>query len=295
MNKRRLPLLAVLLVAAAAVAAGGWYVLRPHDRLAMARSLMAKGDARGAQLELRHVVAADPANAEAHFRLGEVQLRLGDPMAAERELTLAADRGWNAQALAGPMAQTLLMEGRFEDVLKASTAGLNPSQQLDVELARVGAELALKRTGDAQHDAAEAQRLAPHSVEAALAMAQAAQAAGDAAAAGKAVDQALAIDPHAPAALLVRADLLAAQGDRAGALAATDAAVAAAPNFAPARLRRAELLMTTHDNARALPDLDRVLKADPRNVAALFLRAEILAQARDFSGADAALQTIAPV
>jgi tetratricopeptide (TPR) repeat protein len=238
---------------------------------------------------------ADPNNAEAHFRLGEVQLRLGEPIAAERELTLATEHGWRPQPVAAPMAQALLAQGRFDDVLKLSADGLDPSQHAALLVAQSAAELSLKRPADAQRDADQAQQLDPHSVDAPLASAQAAHARGDMVAETRAVDQALTISPHDPRALMTRAELLAAKNDQAGALAAADQALAAAPGYVPARLRRAELRMVAHDNAGAAHDLDAVLKVQPRNVAALYLNAELLAQARDFKGADAALQQITPV
>ncbi len=293
--------LKILITSAAALviaagAAGGWYVwLRPHDRLALARTLMAKGDARAAQLALRSAVLADPGSAEAHFRLGEVQLRLGDPVAAERELTLAGQRGWDTHAIAPQLASALIAERRFADVLaRFTTDGLTPEQAARVLVARSTAFLGLNKIGPARDAAAQAETLAPHLPEAALASAAAAQAGGDSAAAEQAVARALKITPNDPTALLAQAELRRARGDMKGALASLDVAVAAAPNRAATRLVRADMLIGMHEDARASTDLADVLKRDPHNRIANLLQAQLLVRAHDFNGADAALQQAGP-
>ena len=97
-KKHLLVVLAIVLVAAVAAAAG-WYWHRSHDPLGLARAAMARGDLRTAQIALRSLLRAQPQSAEAHYRLGAVQLQLGDPVAAEKELKLAEAGGWNRQAV----------------------------------------------------------------------------------------------------------------------------------------------------------------------------------------------------
>ena len=60
---------------------------------------------RTAQIALRAMLRDRPQGAEAHFRLGVVQLQFGDPVAAEKELKLAQAGGWNPRVVmpaAGP-------------------------------------------------------------------------------------------------------------------------------------------------------------------------------------------------
>ncbi len=289
--------LAALLVAALAVgASAGWYVwLRPHDRLALARNLMAQGDARAAKLALRGALQDDPANAEAHFRLGEVQLRLGDPVAAETQLTEARQRGWDARAIEPKLARAVLSQGRDTEVLASfHPDGLPPDQAADVLATRSAASLGLHRADAARDAAAQAERLDPHATGPALASARAAAALGDQAAAEQAVGRALAIDPRSAAALLLQAEQRHARGDAAGTLASLDAAIAAAPDFAAARLARAQLLLGAGQDARARADVAVLLQNDPRSPLANYLQAQLLIRARDFAAADAALQAVGP-
>ena len=87
------------LVVLALLGGGGgvvWFkFMRPVDAFAAAKAAMDKGDLRAAQIELRNTVRSDPNNAEAHFRLGVIQLRMGDPVSGERSLRQARDNGFD--------------------------------------------------------------------------------------------------------------------------------------------------------------------------------------------------------
>ena len=67
--------------------AGGWFAYNKlmSDPMGAAREAMSRGDSRTALIELRNIVRSNPDNAEAHFRLGSVQIQLGDALAAEKE------------------------------------------------------------------------------------------------------------------------------------------------------------------------------------------------------------------
>ncbi len=70
--------------------AGVWYVLRQErDPMVLARDMLAHGDLRGAGIELRNAVRGQPENAEARFRLAELELAQGDMVVAERNARLA--------------------------------------------------------------------------------------------------------------------------------------------------------------------------------------------------------------
>jgi tetratricopeptide (TPR) repeat protein len=299
---RRLIIAVLAVVVLAAAGAAAWRFLRPHDPLAEARVLMAKGDARAAQLVLRGIVQSDPALTEARVRLGQVQLRLGDPIAAEKEFRAAATQGWDAHALTPLLAQAVVAQGRDEEVLRDyAPDGLTPEQAAMVLVARAGAELDLHRPADAAASIAEAQRLAPKSLPAALGAVRLAIARNDRAAEATHLDEALAIDPRSLEALMLQAELRTVNGDRAGALASYAAALAQAQAVGTAnavnlvRLGRAGLLLASSDDAGARADVDAVLAAQPKNPLASFLSARLLIRAGDWKAADAALAAVGPV
>ena len=299
---RRLIIAVPIVLVAAGAAAASWHYLRPRDPLAEARQLLAAGNLRAAQLVLRSAVQADPAPAETHMRLGQVQLRLGDGAAAEREFRAAAERGWDAAALRPMLAQAVAAQQRDEEVLRDYSAdGLAPEQAAAVLVARAQAQLGLGRGEEAAASVAEAQRLAPKSIETALTAAKLAVARRDLDAARTHVGEALAIDAKSLEALRLQAELRAASGDREGALAsyasAIDlAAAAGAPGAGEAlRLGRAGLLVGMDEDSRARADLDVVLKAQPKQPVANFLAGRLAAKAGDWKAADAALAQVGPV
>ena len=83
MKKLLLILLPVL--ALVGVTGGLWWKYgHRQDPFAHAQMLMDKGDLQGAVLAQRTIVRLNPQNVTAHFRLAQVELRLGDPVAAEK-------------------------------------------------------------------------------------------------------------------------------------------------------------------------------------------------------------------
>jgi tetratricopeptide (TPR) repeat protein len=298
---RRLIIAVGIVALAGGSAVAGWHYLRPHDALAEARTLLNRGDIRAAQLVLRSAAQADPARAETHVRLGQVQQRLGDPAAAEHEFRTAGERGWDAHALRPLLAQAVVAQGRNAEVLHDYTVeGLTSEQAAIVLVARAQAQLALGQQKDSATSIAEAERLAPASLDTALAAARLAMAAHDMAAAEGHVTAALAIDPHALEALAYQAQLREMRGDRPAALASYTAAIdqaqaSGSPEGATSlRLERARLLVAMNDTDRARADLDIVLKAQPKQPMAQYLSALLFARAANWKAADDALAAVGP-
>ena len=277
--------------------AAAWYVLHQNrDPMVMARQMMAHGDVRGAGLELRNAVRDQPENAEAHFRLAEVQLAEGDPVAAEREARLARRTGYDATAANQLTAQALLRQGKYQPLLdEFKPDGLPPAEAVPLLVIRALAQLGLQDQAAAGASIAEAERLAPNDPGAALTAARIAAARRDYVAAEREDDRALKLAPKNLDALLLKGQLASAKGDRKAALAAFDAAVAVAPNSTLAKLERANIYMLSNEYAKSRADVDAVLKAEPRNAPALYLQAVLLIRAKDFKAADNDLERITPV
>jgi cellulose synthase operon protein C len=282
---------------AAIAAGGGWWVYHHNrDPLQNAQQMLAHGNVAGAVIELRNAVRDNPENAVAHFDLGSIDLKLGDPIAAERELRQASDRGYNKSAVTPLLAEGYLMQGRYKDLLQSfTTENLPRDEQPRILVLRSLAYLALHDLPAAQASAAEAELVAPKFAEAPLASARVAIAEGNPALADQKIDRVLEIDPHQADALTLRGRMLVQKGDKAGALAAYNAAIAAAPLNIDARVQRANLLILTgqHDNAAA--DVDFVLAHSAKDPRALYLKAVLRADAGDFAGADAALEPISTI
>ena len=295
MRKKYLYVVLTVMVAGTAAGGGVWYWRRSHDQMGIAHAALIRGDLRVAQLTLRALVRDDPNNAEAHFRLGAVQLSLGDPVAAERELRLARAGGLDVGQIAPLLARAYLAQDRFADVLKDFPVDtLPPDQAAPLLVSRALAQLGLKQNDAAAATIAEAERLAPQSADALLAAARIALAREDVAGAEAKVDHALAISPRSIDALTLKGTLRRVNKDLPAAVAAFDIAIEVTPNALPLRLERADTLLAMGQDQKARDDVAIVLKADARNPTANYLQAVLLFHAKDWAGADAALQKIAP-
>ncbi len=294
--KKLLILVMVLMLLGAGAGAAWWKFVYKSDNFATARALIEKGDLRAAQIDLRNAVRDDPTNAEAHFRLGVVQMRLGDPVAAEKELRLARDNGFDPRGVTPLLAQTYMAQGKFKELLRDfAVAGQPPEIAVAILVTRGLAMMQMDNMDGAASAFAEAERLGPQAVDPPLAAARVLIAKRDYSGAEAKVDRALTINGKAPDALVLKAQLANLKGDRTKALTALDAAIEVAPNSSSARLERANILVATGQDAKAKADVDFVLNNEPRSAGAVYLQAVLAARARDFPAADAALTKIGGV
>src|SRR5579862_7709254 len=114
-------LLLILLPVLALVALSGgvwWKYGRHRDPFANAQLLIEKGDLQGALLELRSIVRQSPQNVTAHFRLGQVELQLGDAVAAEKDLRQARDMGFDTRSVNMLLAEAYLSQNKYKELLR---------------------------------------------------------------------------------------------------------------------------------------------------------------------------------
>lgn len=290
--------IAVLVIGVLAAGGGvAWFrFMKPLDPFAAARAAMERGDLRAAQIELRNSVRVDPNNAEAHFRLGAVQLRLGDPVSSERSLRLARDNGYDPRAISPLLAQSYMAQGKFKELLRDfPVEGLQADQLGQIQLVRGMAHLQLGELDQAYAAFVESERASPQAAEPILAAARVLLARRDVAGAEARVDRALTLNAKSADGLVLKAQLLNLRGDRRNALSALDSAVQLAPGMLAARLERANLLVAVGDDAKAKEDVTAVLRIEPRSAGAIYLQAVIAARAREFNAADAGLTQIQPL
>jgi putative PEP-CTERM system TPR-repeat lipoprotein len=298
LQMRRTVTAALIALVVVGTVGGGWlaYARLLRDPLAVARDLMSRGDPRAAELELRNAVRRNPGSAEAHFRLGEVQLQLGDAVAADRELKAARAAGFPDAQVVPVLARTYLAEERFVDLLRElPPAGLPPDGLASLLVSRSLAQIATQDGSAAIASATAAERLAPRMAEAPLAGGRIALAMGDHSQALQKADEALLLNPGLIEALGLKADILRADGDFDQAIAQLDLAVTATPTAARVRLARARVLMAEGENSRARADVAAALKAEPRSTLGIYLLAVLQVRDKDWPGADVTLQKVQPV
>src|SRR5271166_5181912 len=82
-----------------------------------AEQYLAKGDLKAAEIELRNAVRQSPENPVIRARLAQVYLDLGDAFSAEREARAARERNGDEADYLPILADALLRQGKFADVL----------------------------------------------------------------------------------------------------------------------------------------------------------------------------------
>lgn len=289
----------ILALVVLAVLGGGagvaWFkFMRPLDPFAAAKQAMDRGDLRTALVELRSTVRTNPNNAEAHFRLGVIQLRMGDPVSAERSLRQARDNGFDPRPISPLLAQTYMAQGKFRELLRDfPTTGVAQDQLGAILVMRGTSLLQLGETDQAYEAFIDAEKAAPSAVEPLISTARVLIARRDFQGAEARVDRALALNAKSAETLVLKAQLLNLRGDRRNALSALDSAILQAPAMLAARLERANLLVALGDDAKAKEDVTTVLRLEPRSAGAIYLQAVLSARAREFQAADASLTQIA--
>jgi putative PEP-CTERM system TPR-repeat lipoprotein len=273
---------------------GAWPLAAHADYMSNARASMKKGDLKSAQIDLRNAVRSDPQNAEAHYWLGRVSFELGDPVAAEREAQAARDRGFDPHQAVPLLAQSLLAQNKFQELLDTLRPdGKDPQLDAGILVSRGYAQVGLHRPDDAQKSFADAQAVAPNAVEPLLADARLAVARADLNDAQTKIDRAIAAQPKSAEALLAKSQLLRLKNDAAGALSVLNELIADQPSIMQARLDRASLELALGKQQEAKDDISTVLKATPGNIQAIYLTAVMEAQAKNYKAADAQLERIA--
>ncbi len=293
MNKIVIPLVAAVGILGAAGA--GYALYAGASPLDQAKAALAKGDLRTAQIELRNAVKSDPANAEAHLRLGELQLGQNDPVAAEKELKLAQGLNYDPGVVLPLLAQSYMNQRRFDAVIEGVPAtGATPAQTAKFLTLRTQAYVGLKDIPAATAALESAAAADPRNADVRLLQARLAGLINDQPLAMQRVDQALALDGKRADAMVFKGQLLAAKGDRAAALTLMDQAVALDETAVASRLERANLLMNLGQDAKARTDVDAVLAKEPRTLVGIYLDAVLLVRAGKWNEADTALTKLGP-
>lgn len=291
-----LPKLLVGLLGAAVVAGGVYVATRksPEDHYKAGVELHARGDFKGATIELKNFLQKAPDNADARLLLGRTHFATADYQAAEKELMKAHKLGSRDDGLLPLLARTLLLLNQPERLLEEikEIEGGNPQSNAAILALRARAHLLLKDPGAAEKDLADAQaRSADHpetlATQAFLALTN------------KNMDEAQALTDRALAKAGQRADLWVMKGDLLRmakrdeeALQAYAKALAGEPANVPARLASAQLRLQANALDKAEADLKELHKHAPNNVTARYLEAFIDFRRARYPEADAKLQGV---
>ncbi len=256
-----------------------------------ARKQLEKGDGRGAMIQLKNALRADPKNTAARHLLGLIYLRSGDGELAEKELRTAIQNGYPEEQALVSLAEAYMNQHKHEELLRDFPPGDRaPALELKVRLLRAFAEAALGRHDEARKTFADAATLDPKSPSplAGLARIDIDEGKLDAAAAN--LKRALAVDPKSPEALSLMGEIERVHGHRDQALDLYTQALAQDARTRTALTGRALLMLDRGETDKADADIKVLQTTAPNNPITHYLKALSQAQRKDTKGALATLQ-----
>jgi len=240
-----------------------------------------KGDGRTALIELKKAVRADPGNPEARFELALLEYRSGDFIAAEKEFIQARENGLAAARVSPLLANTYLIEGKFQQLLTGVTPC--PDDQTckaEVLALRARAHLALRNVDDADKESRAAVDADPNGETGRTTRALVLIMRNDNMAAEPIIDGVLAGNPTNGEALTIKGDLRRQANDFDAAIRNYRASLELTAKDTRIRQSLALALMAAGRDDEAGAEIDQVVAQTPKAPMALFLKAALLVRAK---------------
>lgn len=105
-----------------------------EEYLQRARTAIEQGDPNTAVVDLKNALQISPVNGEARWLLGSVYVQLEDGVSAEKELRKAQKNGVSLDSLIVPLAQSLFLQGRYDDLINdiLPTSDLTPGHRAEL-------------------------------------------------------------------------------------------------------------------------------------------------------------------
>jgi Tfp pilus assembly protein PilF len=178
-----------------------------------AEKYIATGDLKSAEIELKNAVGQSPQDPVIRSRLAQVYLQLGDAAAAERQARAARERGGDEGDYLPILADALLRQYKFTDVLDSIHPGDRDAPvESKIRTALGSAAAGLRDLDKAEVMLRDAIRLDPSAVRPKIELAHLLST-KDPAEADKLVDEVIAAEPRSAEALQVKGEMLRARGD----------------------------------------------------------------------------------
>jgi putative PEP-CTERM system TPR-repeat lipoprotein len=254
--------------------------------LADAKERIAQGRIDDAIVQLKNAVQADPNNIAARLQLADLYILTRNGISAEKEITVAIDRGKLKGTAQDKLAAAYLLEGKYEDVIdRLPPDSASPESLPGLLSARGEAYYTLGDLSSATDAYQEAQRLTPSDPRPKIGLARVLIRKGDLNGARSLVDVAIRADPNSYDAKIADGQVEQAAGDLKGAVAAFDDALASKPDDVIGHMARAVALIDLRQYDLALKDVLAIRRTDPAHPTAAYLNALIQARKANYQGA----------
>ncbi len=263
--------------------------------LAEGRALLAKGDLKAAEIQLKNALREAPEDFDSRFELGLVYLGERAGPAAEGMFNNLWQRHDHLDRVLPKLADAYLMQGKTREILERirSAKDFPVAAQAEIAVARAKAHLMQDQDDDAKREIDDALALQPDMPDALIVRALLLQKSKDYASAEQIIDQLLGKSPNNFEALTLKGDLRRRAGDPAGAMKFLDLAIQQRPGDSHVRLARASSLLALGRADEAKPDVDAVLKDNPAQPVGVLLHAYLLSRSGKYEDAFRALQPVA--
>lgn len=261
-----------------------------------AKEFVAKGDLASARIKLKNALQRDPENADARFLLGQVQLRLGNGAAAEKELRAAERYGMPASQTAVYLGRALHLQGLFEELLSSlDPEAHEPELGIEILLLHAEAYAGLRRFDEARATYAAIEKSNPEDARIELGLASVDLLERELDAAEARARAALALNPDLSEAFTLLAEAQRLRGKPEAAVAlyrdALDGKDVPAATAVRAHLGYAAALLALERDEEAEAEVLAAKSLFPRSPLATYFHALIKVRARNYDAARIILST----
>jgi putative PEP-CTERM system TPR-repeat lipoprotein len=279
----RLLLISVLLLLAACNSES------PETYIARAHEAMGQSKYAAATIELKNALRLDPDSMEARRLLGKVYIETGEMPSASKELKRALELGGAPDDIIPGLAEALLAQGEFQQVLDLQTQGLTPEPLAGLLAMQAQAALATGDSWQAEELIDKAIEKTPASTAALFAKARLLATRDDYDGASTLLDELLKLDPKDAQGWSLQGDIRDEQDDLAGALDAYNQAIRLTQNNFGDRLKRALVHLRLGDYPAAQLDATQLLGRSPKHAGANYVQGLLHFQAARYTDAIASL------
>ena len=238
-----------------------------------------------AEVELKNALVKNKEAVEARWLLGNVYLEVGDSVSAEKELRHAIAYGWNRGEVLPLLADALLSQAKYREVLELTVTALPPEVAARLLAAKA---LSAEELGDA-HAAMSfinnALDYAPESLYVLSAQAQILVGEEDFSAAGIVLEQVISRKPIPVSVWRLMGDIHIGLKEPVKALDAYNNAIALEPNDLKTLFRRSMVLILLADYQGAQVDISELLRVKPQGAEANYAQGLIHFQRGRYSDA----------
>jgi cellulose synthase operon protein C len=280
-----------LLIALAVSACSGE---KPETMLKSAREYMSKNDLKAAEIQVKNALQANPDLAEARYILGVALLSRGDAIGAETELRRALALKYPDEKVVPALAQALLAQGKVKSLIDEFASKDLSLPRAKAELLTVLANAYIAaRNLDLSKSTLDAAVLAdPSYIPAQLLAIRRQAGSGNIDGAVAAINDLLAKTPTFSEAQNLKGDLLLTKGDVDGASTAYRKAVELKSDFLLARASLINILFSQGKLDEAGKELDAINKLVPNSTVALYYATQLAYQKKEFDKAKELVQKL---